>query len=159
MSLPAPYDRYRGEVLPEWIDHNGHMNLAYYTVLFDFATDLLFADLDLGLDYRKRTEHGTFVAENHNVFERELLVGAKVRVVTQIIASDTKRLHLAHEMYALDGGHRCATQELMFLHVDLRARRVAPFLPELAQRIAVATEAHAHLPHPDWLGRRVAMPR
>jgi acyl-CoA thioester hydrolase len=158
MSLPAPYDRYRGEVLPEWIDHNGHMNLAYYTVLFDYATDLLFADLDLGLDYRERTQQGTFVAETHNLYERELLVGATVRVVTQIIASDTKRLHLAHEMFALDGGQRCATQELMFLHVDLRARRVAPFPDDLHQRVADATSAHATLPRPDWVGRRVAMP-
>src|SRR5207237_2266774 len=42
MSIPAPYERFEGEVLPEWIDYNGHMNLAYYTVLFDYATDLLF---------------------------------------------------------------------------------------------------------------------
>ena len=45
MSIPAPFDRFRGEVLPEWIDYNGHMNLAYYTVLFDQATDLLFDGL------------------------------------------------------------------------------------------------------------------
>ena len=39
MSFPTPFDRYEGEVLPEWIDANGHMNLAYYIVLFDYATD------------------------------------------------------------------------------------------------------------------------
>jgi acyl-CoA thioester hydrolase len=159
MNFPAPYDRFRGEVRPEWIDHNGHMNLAYYTVLFDYATDLLFDELDLGRDYRDRTRKGTFVAETHNLYERELLVGAGVRVATQILASDTKRLHLAHEMFALDGGHRAATQELMFLHVDLEARRVAPFPDDLYRRVAAATEAHAGLPRPDWAGRRVAMPR
>ena len=42
MTIPAPFDRYQGEVLPEWIDANEHMNLAYYTVLFDYATDMLF---------------------------------------------------------------------------------------------------------------------
>jgi len=159
MSLPAPYDRFRGEVRPEWIDHNGHMNLAYYTVLFDYATDLLFDELDLGRAYRDRTHKGTFVAETHNLYERELLVGAGVRVATQILNSDDKRLHLAHEMFALDGGHRAATQELMFLHVDLEARRVAPFPDGLRERIAAATAAHAVLPRPDWIGRSVAMPR
>ena len=91
-NIPAPYERFQGEVLPEWIDYNGHMNLAYYTVLFDQATDLLFDVLGLGLDYRRDTQMGTFVAETHNRYERELLVGARVRVATQIVAADDKRL-------------------------------------------------------------------
>ena len=158
MSIPAPYERFEGEVLPEWIDYNGHMNLAYYTVLFDQATDLLFDALGLGLDYRRDTQMGTFVAETHNRYERELLVGACVRVATQIVAADDKRLHLAHEMFAREGGHRTATQELMFLHVDLTLRRVCPFPPELRRRVADAAAAHAALPRPDWIGRRIAMP-
>ena len=161
MSFPAPFDRFRGEVLPEWIDYNGHMNLAYYTVLFDQATDLLFDELGLGLDYRRDRRLGTFVAETHNLYERELLVGARVRVATQIIALDAKRLHLGHEMFALDGPNarqRTAVQELMFLHVDLDARRVCPFPPDMYERVAKAASAHAGLPCPAWSGRRIAMP-
>jgi acyl-CoA thioester hydrolase len=158
MSFPAPYARFEGEVQPEWIDYNGHMNLAYYTVLFDYATDLLFDELGLGLDYRRTTHQGTFVAETHNRYERELLVGARVKVATLIVGSDDKRLYLAHEMFALDGGQRAATQELMFLHVDLDARRVSPFPPDLRGRVEEAAAAHARLPRPDWLGRRIAMP-
>src|SRR5579863_1668333 len=161
MSFPAPYERFEGEVLPEWIDYNGHMNLAYYTVLFDFATDLLFDELGLGLDYRRTTRQGTFVAETHNRYERELLVGARVRVATQIVAADEKRLHLAHEMFALDSGpnagQRAATQELLFLHVDLVARRVRPFPAELQRLVSAWAAAHAALPRPDWVGRRISM--
>ena len=158
MSFSAPYDRFRGEVLPEWIDYNGHMNLAYYTVLFDQATDILFDELGLGLDYRRDRQLGTFVAETHNLYERELLVGAKVRVATQILGLDSKRLYLGHEMFALDGGHRAATQELMFLHVDLAARRVSPFPEDLSARVSAAAAAHRDLPQPAWTGRRIAMP-
>jgi len=157
-SFPAPFERFEGEVLLEWIDYNGHMNLAYYTVLFDQATDLLFDVLGLGLDYRRDTQQGTFVAETHNRYERELLVGARVRIATQILAADEKRLHLGHEMFALDGGERAATQELMFLHVDLAARRVTPFPEDLRRRIGAAAAAHAALPRPAWVGRRIAMP-
>jgi acyl-CoA thioester hydrolase len=157
-SFPAPFDRFCGEVLPEWIDYNGHMNLAYYTVLFDQATDLLFDELGLGLDYRRDRQLGTFVAETHNLYERELLVGAGVRVATQILGADDKRLHLGHEMFALDGGHRCSTQELMFLHVDLAARRVSPFPEYLRGRVHAAAAAHAGLPRPGWAGRHIAMP-
>ena len=158
MSIPTPFDRFRGEVLPEWIDYNGHMNLAYYTVLFDYATDLLFDRLGLGLDYRRDTQMGTFVAETHNLYERELLVGARVRVATHIVAADAKRLHLAHAMFALDGGYRAATQELMFLHVNLAQRRVSPFPEDLRRRVAAAAAVHAALPRPDWVGRRISMP-
>jgi acyl-CoA thioester hydrolase len=159
MDFTAPFERFEGAVLPEWIDYNGHMNLAYYTVLFDQATDLLFDALGLGLDYRRDTLQGTFVAETHNLYERELLVGARVRIATRLLGADEKRLHLGHEMFALAGGHRTATQELMFLHVDLAARRVSPFPEELHRRIADWAAAHARLPRPGWAGRRIEMPR
>ena len=37
----APLDIHRATVLPEWIDWNGHMNVGYYVVAFDKATDTL----------------------------------------------------------------------------------------------------------------------
>ncbi len=158
MSFPAPFDHYRGEVLPQWIDANGHMNLAYYVVLFDYATDALFDAIGIGRLYKGATNHGTFVAETHNLYERELLVGERVRVRTQILATDDKRLQLAHEMFSLASAQRAATQELMYLHIDLSARRVVPWPAEVRQRVGAAAAAHAHLPRPDWAGRRIAMP-
>lgn len=157
-TIPAPYDRYRGTVLPEWIDFNGHMNLAYYTVLFDYATDLLFDEIGIGREYKDRTGHGTFVVETHNLYARELLVGEQVRVVSQILGADAKRLYLAHEMFRLADGERSAMQELVFLSIDLGRRQVVPFLPEARARVEAAAAAHARLPPPDWIGRRIAPP-
>src|SRR5258706_14826858 len=108
------------------MDWTGHMNLPYYFVLFDRATVLLFDERGLGLDYRRNEEKGTFVVETHNLYERELLVGERVRIATQILGSDDKRLHLGHEMFRLRDGDRSATQELIFLHIDLSARRRKP---------------------------------
>ena len=159
MTIAAPFDRYEGEVEPEWIDANGHMNLAYYVVLFDCATDALFEAIGIGREYKDATNHGTFVAETHNLYERELLVGERVRVATQILGADSKRLHLAHEMFSLAGEQRAATQELMYLHIDLSARRVVPWLAEVHERVATAAAAHSRLPRPDWAGRRIAMQR
>jgi acyl-CoA thioester hydrolase len=158
MSFPAPFERYQGEVLPQWIDANGHLNLAYYVVLFDCATDTLFDALGIGLRYKDATNHGTFVVETHNLYERELLVGERVRVATQILGTDNKRLHLAHEMFSLANRQRAATQELMYLHIDLGARRVVPWPAERRERLAEAAAAHSRLPRPDWAGRRIAMP-
>jgi acyl-CoA thioester hydrolase len=158
MSIPAPFERYEGEVLREWIDANEHMNLAYYTVLFDYATDALFDAIGIGRQYKDSTGNGTFVVETHNLYERELLLCDRVRVGTQILGMDGKRLHLAHEMFMVASRQRAATQELMYLHVNLSTRRVVPFPDGIRERVAAAAAAHGHLRHPDWAGRRIAMP-
>ena len=52
-DVPAPLDLYRDVVRPEWIDHNQHMNMGYYLVVFDYATDEFFRFV--GLDAGHRT--------------------------------------------------------------------------------------------------------
>jgi acyl-CoA thioester hydrolase len=155
MSFTAPFARFEGEVRAEWIDINGHMNLAYYVVLFDLATDALFDAIDIGRGYKERTGCGTFVAEMHTLYRRELFLGERVRVSSQILGADEKRLHLAHEMRLPRGGENAAMQELLFLHVDLETRRVAPFPAEAQTRVDAASAAHAPLPRPLWVGRRI----
>ena len=102
MSFPAPFAAFEGAVRPEWIDSNDHMNLAYYVVLFDQGTDAIYEAMGLGQEYRP-TEHGTFAAETHTIYATELLLGDRVRVTSQIIGLDEKRLHLAHEMHRAGG--------------------------------------------------------
>jgi acyl-CoA thioester hydrolase len=158
MSFPAPFDRFEGVVRPEWIDANGHMNLAYYVVLFDSATDAIFETLGIGWDYRHATGNGTFAVETHTLYERELLRGEVVRVRTLVLGHDAKRLHLAHEMRRAVDGARAAAQELMYLHIDLGARRVTPWPVALHEGLTAAAAAHRVLARPDWIGRRIAMP-
>jgi acyl-CoA thioester hydrolase len=154
----APFDNGVFEVKPEWIDGNNHMNLAYYTAAFDLGTDLIFDVFDCSYSYKDRAGCGTFAAETHNMYEAELLLGEKARILTWVLGVDAKRVHLAHEMYRLDDGRRAATQELMYLHVDLRIRRVVPWPDDVRARIEAAAASHAGHPRPDWVGRRVAMP-
>ena len=57
MTIPAPLEIYRAVVEPDWIDYNGHMNVAYYVLVFDRATD---AFLDyIGLDDALRAAAGS----------------------------------------------------------------------------------------------------
>ena len=118
MPFPSPFDHYRGRVLPAWIDANDHMNLAYYVVLFDLAGDLAYERFGLGPQsgYKERTNFGTMAVESHNLYVQELLLDEEVKVVTQILAVDDKRIHMAHEMYRLPDNTLAAMQELMLLH-------------------------------------------
>jgi acyl-CoA thioester hydrolase len=144
-------------VKSEWIDLNGHMNLAYYIVLFDQAFDLILAEWDLDWEYTKRTNKGLFAVETHTLYEQELVAGAAVRVRSWVIDVDSKRLHVAHEMYRASDMRRAACIETLNLHADLENRRVTPW-PE-AQRWALDAAALAHRDAglPEWVGRRVQM--
>ena len=73
MTHPAPLELWRETIRPEWIDHNGHMNVAYYTLVFDHAVDAFFEYVGLGQPYRDHTNGSTFAVEQHITYNREVL--------------------------------------------------------------------------------------
>jgi acyl-CoA thioester hydrolase len=145
-------------VRPEWIDSNGHMNLAYYVVAFDHATDKLYTALDIGDAYREASHYSCFTAETHTLYERELMLGEKLMVRSMLLGVDSKRLHYFHELLHSESGDRAAAQELLALHIDMRIRRVAPFPSEklISLQDAVARYRPADLPK--GAGRRIGLP-
>jgi acyl-CoA thioester hydrolase len=154
----APFVSPVMKVEPEWIDYNGHLNMAYYNVLFDRAVDEAYELMGCGLAYLKDTRHSTFTAEAHIRYLRELHAGAAVRVTLQLIDFDAKRMHYFEQLFHAEEGWLSATSENMVLHVDMTAKKVAPFPDFIAARLAKMKAAHAHLPVPDGVGRRIAMP-
>ena len=158
MSFPAPFAAYVGEVLPAWIDGNDHMNMAYFVVMFDLATDVIWDALGIGFAYKRATQCGTFAAEAHILYDREMRLGERGRVHSRLLGADAKRVHVAHELFRLDDGKRAAAQEFLFLHVDLAARRVIPWPAAIYARLQDGVRAHAALPPLTWTGRRIALP-
>lgn len=145
-------------VRPEWIDYNGHLNLAYYVVAFDQGVDKCFDRVGIGLDYRKQDELGTFAAETHTMYEREVTEGDPLRIVCHVLSVDAKRMHMFLEMFHGTEGFRAAAQEIMYLHVDLKIRRVAPWPDPVRQRIEAMAAMSARLPRPAGIGRKITMP-
>jgi acyl-CoA thioester hydrolase len=154
MHLP----QHQETVRPDWIDANGHMNLAYYVMVFDRATDVAFDALDIGAAYRKHTGNSSFVVETHTLYDQEVLEGELLRVTTRLLGVDAKRLHLFHEMFRSGPQARVAAQEIMCLHIDMATRRTAPFPSDRLDALKAVTRAHAALPPPQGVGRRIAMP-
>ena len=139
-------------VRPEWIDHNGHLNLAYYILLFDEATDALWGPLGLG-DAIRAIGFGTFAVETHTQYRAELMEGETVRVRSVVLGADGKRLHVANEMFRTLDGAVSAQQAWLYLCVNMATRRAAGWPGEIAARLAGRVGAA-----PEWVGRRVAMP-
>ena len=159
MTVPAPFISSVMRVEPQWIDYNGHLNMAYYNVLFDRAVDETYEMLGIGLDYLKRTNHSTFTAEVHVRYLREIRESDSARVEFQLLDYDSKRIHYFETLKHAEEGWVSATSENMTLHVDMEAKKVAPFPQNVLDRLAVMKAAHAHLPVPDGVGRRIAMPQ
>src|SRR5947208_7560271 len=86
----APFVSSVMAVEPGWIDYNGHLNMAYYNVLFDRAVDEAFELLGCGLDYVKSRKHSCFTAEVHVRYLRELTADDPVRVTFQLLDYDAK---------------------------------------------------------------------
>jgi len=156
-DLAAPLDAYRDVVRPEWIDHNGHMNMGYYLVVFDFATDEFFRWVGLDAEHRRRHAITTFCLEAHVTYHREVRSGDPLRFTTVLLGHDAKRLHYIHAMYHAREGYLASTNELMSLHVDLATRRGAPMAPEITARLAAIQAAHDALPRPPQAGRRIGL--
>jgi acyl-CoA thioester hydrolase len=154
----APFVSSVMRVEPGWIDYNGHLNMAYYNVLFDRAVDEAFDLLGCGLAYLRETNHSTFTAEAHVRYLRELHANDPVRVTFQLLDYDAKRIRFFEELHHAEEGWLSATSENMSLHVDMTARKTAPFPDTVIARLARMRAAHANLPMPDGAGRRIAMP-
>ena len=142
-------------VRPEWLDANGHMNLAYYIVVFDRGVDAWLEAAGLGAAYRA-SGFSVFAVETHTIYRQEVGDGAALCVRTRLVAGAGKRIHLMHSMTC--GDVEIATHEVLFLHMDLATRRASPLGPAAAARVqALAPPPDWH--RPAWLGRHVGQPR
>jgi hypothetical protein len=56
---------WRGTVLPEWTDYNGHLRDAYYLLVFSMATDAMMDMIGLDEAGRAATGHSMFTLESH----------------------------------------------------------------------------------------------
>src|SRR5215510_6967913 len=156
-GIATPLDAYRDVVRPEWIDGNGHMNVGYYLVVFDFATDEFMAWVGLDPAHRRQAGVTTFCLEAHVTYQREVRAGDPLRFTTQLLAHDAKRLHYVHAMYHAREGYLAATNELMSLHVGAETRRAAPMAPGIRARLAHIQGAHDALPRPSYVGRQMGL--
>jgi acyl-CoA thioester hydrolase len=149
----------RGRVLPEWIDVNGHMNVAYYVLAFDLGVDALWSQFGITDEHIRANESSTFAVESHVLYRRELHEGDPYIVTAQILAFDDKRIHQFQRMYHAEAGFLAATAEWMNLHVDLSRRRVAPWPAGILDAIRQVAASQGDWPYPEDAGRRMRIAR
>lgn len=156
-EIAAPFVIEGLAVRPEWIDYNGHMNIAYYLKAFDEAFDRTYPLLGLGGGALKAANASTFTAELHLTYQRELRERDPLRVSTQLLGFDAKRSHYVQCMYHAGDGQLSATCEWLLLYMDMTLRKAAAMPEAMQRRLARVLEAHGRLPVPAAVGRAIGL--
>ena len=158
MPIFVPFVSKHMDIEKDWIDYNGHLNMAYYNVLFDRCSDEAFEAMGMGLDYVKQRRLTIYTAEVHVCYVQELHLDHKVQVSFQLIDHDEKRLRAYQEIRHVDGW-LAATSETLSLHVDMSGPKVAPFPADVLAKIEAMRAAHSVLPMPERAGRSIGIKR
>ena len=112
------------KVLSEWIDYNGHMNVMYYTKVFDNAIDeFLEKSIDMGPLYTKKRGHGPYAMQTQYTYLSELLENDNFFIEVQMVNCDRKKIHLFLEMFKLLDNTLISTCETLLINVDLSTRK------------------------------------
>ncbi len=147
---------YDTSIKPEWIDHNGHMNVAFFVLAFDEATDAAYEHWGIGMDYPDTSGCSVFTLGMNVDYLGELFEGDAIRVETTLVDHDAKRIHYFHRMIDAGSGKLVATNECLCMNVDLKSRKAAPFEDSVTEKLArFASDAEP----PDGFGRTLRIRR
>ena len=162
MQTDIPHGAYESPAIrvePEWIDANGHMNVAFYLRVFDLAGDAIFDKIGLGWSYVQEGKGMTFALENRIRFVREVFAGNPLVVKGFILDLSEKLIHFTWQMYQAEKGYLAAASESISAHIDIQTRKTAPFPPALFARLQAIREAQRHLPRTEGFERPIGIRR
>ena len=144
-------------VRSEWVDYNGHMNVAYYMLVFDHASDVFLDQIGLDQAFRDHTNSSVFVVEAHLTYENEVMEGDALIVATRVLDFDAKRIHLFHRMVQEGSDETVSTNELMILYVDMQTRRSAYMPGTITKHLRGLQKRQEARPMPVQAGRSIGI--
>ena len=116
------------KIIKEWTDYNGHMNVAYYVLIFDlYGAEFLMNKFEMGEHSAKTTKKSTMVVESHIAYNKEVKESDEVDINLIYCDHDKKRLQYKFEMIHKTKKYLASTMEILALYVDLDKRKVAEF--------------------------------
>jgi len=143
---------YQASVKQEFVDYNGHMNESRYLQLFSEATDAFLAFIGMDENYLA-AGCSFYTVETHLRHLQEVKVGTALKVISQLLGYDTKRVQLSHEMYRTDNHALLATAEHMLLHVDSQKSAACSIKPKLKANLDNLWQVQKTIKKPDYAGQ------
>jgi carnitine 3-dehydrogenase len=140
------------QVLPGWIDYNGHMTESRYYFANSETVDAFLRLIGAGVDY-VAAGHSYYSAETHIRHLGEAKLGDRLTGSVQIISADEKRFR---SFVRIMKGDVCvATVEQLCLHVDMDSGKAVAAAPAVWGKLKAIAEAQAGLAMPEGAGRAV----
>ena len=115
------------KIINSWTDYNGHMNLAFYILVFDKGAEEILSKFKMGEQSAKTTKKSTMAVESHTTYNNEVKENEEVNIYLSYFDHDKKRHHYKLEMYEKSKNILSATTEVLSLYMDLNIRKVAEF--------------------------------
>ncbi|MCR9213140.1 MAG: thioesterase family protein [Proteobacteria bacterium] len=159
MTGPAVPAIHHQAVLPDWIDYNRHMNVAYYVLVFDNALDVFLDDIGLTREYRDSSGRTNYVLETHVTYLREVHEGDPLAMTVRVLDCDQKRMHLFLEMYHKDKGYLAATSEQMLIHIDKAGPKACAMPDFILEKIEENKALYEDVPVPPQAGAVIGIRR
>lgn len=143
-SLPVTHQK---KIPMNYLDFLGHMNVMYYTHLFDQGTFNFYEEFGFGAEYHTKSGFGSFALERHTRYLAEVHVGEMVKIYSRFIGRGEKVFHFFHFMVNEDTEKLAATTELIGIHIDMKTRRSSPLPENIAAKFDAVIAKHKAL---DW---------
>lgn len=148
----APLVMAQMQVLPGWIDYNGHMTESRYYFVNSETIDAFLRLIGAGMDY-VAAGNSFYSAETHIRHLGEAKLGDRLTGTLQIISADEKRFR---SFVRVMRGEDCvATIEQLCLHVNMASGKSAPASSQVWGKLKAIADAQAGLPMPEGAGRAV----
>lgn len=156
-GILAPH---RETVKSEWVDYNGHLNEAYYLLIFSHASDDFMDHIGMHANFRESSGYTLYTLETHLRYLREIHVGEPLSVNLRLVDYDAKRVHLFQDMHHETSGDLLATAEILMLCVKQDdGPGAATFPPDMSAKLEALHAEQLNVPPPKGMGKSVGIKR
>lgn len=145
LELPALLE---AEVVADFIDVNGHMNIRHYLDAGALGADMLCRRIGIDDEYRANRRLGVFTAEHHIRYFSEMHLGDKFSVHTVVVERSGKAGHLLSFILDRSSERLACTVEIVLVGVGMDTRRPADFPDDVAAGLDEWIAAARDLPWP-----------
>ena len=132
LSLPVKISK--GKVKEDWIDYNGHMNMAYYVQCFEESSDVLLEYMDLGYRYAVDEQKGVFVIKCEINYRKELNFNENFIICLEELVCKGKKLIVGLKMLNTND-EIVADYKILNLNVDFKSKRSITFSQKVIKQL------------------------
>lgn len=146
------------KVIKDWIDYNGHMNVAFYTLAFDKSLDVFLEDiLGIGETHALQNKQGPFALQAHYHYLNEISLDEKFNIRLLVVDCDEKRMHLCLDMFSKKKNKVIAVAEKVLINVNLNIRKIEHYPSWAYKRLIKLKDTHKNAQFPNVLGKQISL--